>query len=59
MKVKEVKYPVSGKRKFLVEHKGKTYTCYRCICSVMNSVFIDNKNIIDTKLGMEIMLHCK
>lgn len=28
MVIKEVTYPVNGKKKYLVLHNGKEYTCY-------------------------------
>ena len=65
MKVKEVDYPVTGKRKFNVIHKGKEYTCY--LHPFMNPGFTvvtgngnneDYKNIIVTHLSYEIALQC-
>lgn len=66
MTVKEVPYPVNGKKKYSVIHNGKEYTCY--VHPFMNpgySVFTGNgndntcKDIIGTRLATEIFLHCK
>lgn len=66
MKIKEVDYPVTGKRKFNVIHKGKEYTCY--LHPFMSPGFTvvtgsgndkDYKNITGTHLSYEIFLQCK
>lgn len=65
MKIKEVDYPVTGKRKFNVIHKGKEYTCY--LHPFMSPGFTvvtgngnnkDYKNITGTHLSYEIALQC-
>ena len=66
MKVKEVDYPVTRKRKFNVIHKGKEYTCY--LHPFMSPGFTvvtgdgnnkDYKDITGTRLSYEIALQCQ
>ena len=66
MTVKEVPYPVNGKKKYSVLHNEKEYTCYMhpfmspgyTVCTGNGK---DNtcKNITGTRLATEIFLHCK
>ena len=61
MKIKEVKYPVKSKHKFIVDDKKDTYVCYICSCqSVLNCVINTktNENITETFKGATIMLEC-
>lgn len=65
MIVKEVPYPVSGKRKFAVVYEDKEYVCYlHPFTSPGYTVCTGNgqdktcKNIIGTRLASEIFLHC-
>lgn len=66
MIVKEVDYPVTGKRKFLVIHNEKKYTCY--LHPFMNPGFTvvtgngndrEYKNITGTNLSYKIRLQCR
>lgn len=66
MYIKQIPYPVTGKRKFSVFHEGKQYTCYiHPFMSPGFSVFTGNgnnvncKDITDTKLGTKIALRCR
>lgn len=65
MKIKEIEYPVHGKRKFEIEYNGKNYVCYKCpFESALNYVgeviegMKTTKEITCTKLGLKIMLEC-
>ena len=66
MTVKEVPYPVRGKKKYSVLHNGKEYTCYvHPFMSKGYTVCTGNgkdetcKDITGTRLAAEIFLHCK
>ena len=61
MKIKEVKYPVKSKHKFIVEDKKDTYICYICsFQSALNCVINikTNEDITKTLKGTKIMLEC-
>ena len=66
MTVKEVPYPVNGKKKYSVLHNGKEYTCYiHPFMSPGYTVCTGNgqdetcKDITETRLASEIFLHCQ
>ena len=63
MEITKMEYPISYKRKYKVIHNGQEYTCY---LDIWNGNLVvtgdgnteDFKDITNTKLGMEIILHC-
>ena len=66
MIIKEVPYPVNGKKKYSVLHNGKEYTCYiHPFMSPGYTVCTGNgqdetcKDITETRLASEIFLHCQ
>ena len=66
MIIKEVTYPVNGKKKYSVLHNGKQYTCYiqpfigygYTVCTGKGQ---DEtcKDITGSRIASEIFLHCK
>lgn len=61
MKIKEVKYPIKSKHKFIVNDGEDTYICYICsFQSALNCVvnIKTNKDITETLKGLKIMLEC-
>ena len=63
MEITRVNYPVTGKRKYKVIHKGQEYTCY--LQSFSYDIVVtgdgnteDYMDITDTHLGREIVLAC-
>ena len=66
MIIKEVPYPVNGKKKYSVLHNGKEYSCYiHPFISPGYTVCTGNgqdetyKDITETRLASEIFLHCR
>ena len=66
MTVKEVPYPVNGKKKYSVLYNGKEYTCYiHPFMSPGYTVCTGNgrdetcKDLTETQRASEIFLHCR
>ena len=66
MTVKEVPYPVNGKKKYSVLHNANEYTCsIHSFMSPGDTVCTGNgqdktcKDITGTQLASEIFLHCR
>ena len=63
MEITKMEYPICYKRKYKVIHDGQEYTCYLDIWNGNHVVTGDGntedfEDITNTKIGMEIILHC-